>query len=136
MPLKSGSLAVFCINTEHRPSAIIHNEYPKGKLPSAVTWICVSVCMSVPMADGMLRLRRLAADRLLISHSVLSLPSRLLVALLLTLRPLVRLFKSVQFPLRCGFLKRKRKCSNCYRYITMPAVELEHCELMLNNVIL
>lgn len=59
------------------------------------------------MAEGMLRLRRLAADRLLISHSVLSLPSRLLVPLLLTLRPLVRLFKSVQFPLRCGFLSRK-----------------------------
>lgn len=59
------------------------------------------------MTEGMLRLRRLAA-RLLISHSVLSLPSRLLVMPLLTLRPLVRLFKSVQFPLRCGFLNRHR----------------------------
>lgn len=32
-------------------------------------------CVYVPMVDGMLRLRRLAAERLLISHSVLSLPS-------------------------------------------------------------
>jgi len=61
--------------------------------------------MSAPMAAVTLRLRRLAAARLLISHSVFSLPSRLLVALLLTLRPFVRLFKSAQFPLRCGFLR-------------------------------
>lgn len=60
------------------------------------------------MTEGMLRLRRLADDRLLISHSVLSLPPRLFEAALLTLRPLVRLFKSVQFPLRCGFLDRHR----------------------------
>lgn len=82
---------------------------------------CERACMSVPMAEGMLRLRRFAADRLLISHSVLSLPSRLLVALLLTLRPLVRLFKSVQFPVRCGFLNR---LADCYAYITKPVVEL------------
>lgn len=61
---------------------------------------------SAPMAEGMLRLRRLAANRLLISRSVLSLPLRLFVVALLTLRLLVRRFKSAQFPLGCGFLER------------------------------
>lgn len=74
------------------------------------------------MADGMLRLRRLAADRLLISHSVLSLPSRLFVALLLVLRPLVRLFKSIQFLLRCGFLRRKGEAT--VMETSQPVVEL------------
>lgn len=71
--------------------------------------------LDLPITAEMLRLRRLAVDRLLISHSVLSLPSRLLVALLLTRRPLVRLFKSVQFLLRCGFLDR-------YRVVTIICV--------------
>lgn len=71
---------------------------------SGVILACV---INVPMTEGVLRLRRLAADLLLISHSVLSLPSRLFVALLLTTRPLVRLFKSAQFPLRCGFLNKQ-----------------------------
>lgn len=80
--------------------------------------------ISVPMAEGlmMLRLRRLAADRLLISHSVLSLPSRLLVPLLRTLRPLVSLFRSVQFPLRCGFLRdaeQRNKWGNSTTTCTM-----------------
>lgn len=61
------------------------------------------------MAEGMLRLRRLAAaERLLISHSVLSLPSTWLLVLLPP-RPLVRLFISVQFPECCGFLTRGKK---------------------------
>lgn len=65
--------------------------------------------VAAPMAEGMLRLRRLAADRLLISRSVLSRPLRLLVAAAAALAPrlLVLLFRSAQLPLSCRFLERQ-----------------------------
>lgn len=60
------------------------------------------------MAEGMLRLRRLADDRLLISRSVLSRPLRLLVVAAAALAPrlLALLFRSAQLLLSCRFLER------------------------------
>lgn len=58
------------------------------------------------MTEGMLRLRRLAAERLLISHSVFRRPSLLLEAL----RAFVKLFISIQLLGVCGwagFLQNK-----------------------------
>lgn len=56
----------------------------------------------VPIAEGILRLLRLVAERLLISQSVFRRPSLLLPAL--APRPLVRLFMSIQLPVCRGFL--------------------------------